>query len=299
MTGDAAMTGDAVAARHAAATGGTGEDRRTVVVTGTSAGIGRAIARQIAAEGHRVLMVCRNERRGREALDEIVDQTGNERVELLLADLSSQEEIRVLAARIEERIPRLDALLHNAGTFMRERRESVDGIEMQLAVNFLAPFLLTRLLLPFLERSAPSRVVVVSSMEHRLGRIHFDDLQLAQRYSGGKAYRQSKLATVLFTREAARRLAGTGVTVNAVHPGVAYTGLVDSISRLSRLVTWALKTPEEAARGPVHLALAPELEGRSGSYFRSTRVTRPAARARDEHAAGRLWEVAEQLTGLR
>ncbi|MDT8368983.1 MAG: SDR family oxidoreductase [Longimicrobiales bacterium] len=279
--------------------GGTGAERRTVVVTGTSSGIGRAIARQIAEEGHRVLMVCRNEERGREALDEIVERTGNEDVELLLADLSSQADLRALAKRIEALTPRLDVLLHNAGTFMRDRRESADGIEMQLAVNYLAPFLLTRLLHPLLERSAPSRVVVVSSMEHRLGRIDFDDLQLARRYSGGKAYRQSKLATVLFTREAAKRFEGTGVTVNAVHPGVAYTGLVDSISRLSRLVTWALKTPDEAARGPVHLALAREIAGRSGVYHRGSRVTRPAARARDDRAAERLWEVSERLTGLR
>jgi len=276
----------------------TGE-ARTVVVTGASAGIGRAISRRIAAEGHRVLMVCRDEGRGRAARAEVVERTGNERVELLLADLSSQEDLRRLAGAIEARAPRLDVLLHNAGTFGRERRETADGIELQLAVNYLAPFLLTRLLVPVLQRSAPARVVVVSSMEHRLGRIDFEDLQLTSRYSGGKAYRQSKLATVLFTREAAKRFDGTGVTVNAVHPGVAYTGLVDRISRLSRLVKWALKTPDQAARGPVHLALAPELERRSGLYFRGTRPVRPAARGRDPVAARRLWEISEQLTGLR
>lgn len=274
------------------------EERRTCVVTGANAGIGRAISRRLAEGGHRVFMVCRDERRGIEARNAVAERSGNPHVELLLADLSSLGSLRDLSAEVERRAEHLDVLLHNAGTFGRRRRESPDGFEMQFAVNYLAPFYLTRLLLPVLQRSAPSRVVVVSSMEHRLGRIHFDDLQLARRYSGGRAYRQSKLATVLFAGEAARRFEGTGVTVNAVHPGVAYTGLVDRISSLSRLVKWALKTPEEAALGPVHLALASELDGVSGRYFRGTRETLPARRGRDPDAAARLWRVSEALTGL-
>lgn len=277
---------------------GGARQRRTCLVTGANAGIGRAISHRLAEGGHRVLMVCRDERRGREARDAVAERSGSPDVELLLADLSSLQAIRGLSAEVERRAERLDVLLHNAGTFGRRRRESPDGVELQLAVNYLAPFYLTHLLFSLLRRSAPSRVVVVSSMEHRLGRMHFDDLQLSRRYSGGRAYRQSKLATVLFTREAARRFEGTGVTINAVHPGVAYTGLVDRISSLSRLVKWALKTPEEAALGPVHLALSPELEGVSGRYFRGTRETLPARRGRDPEAAARLWRMSEALTGL-
>lgn len=219
-------------------------------------------------------------------------------LELLTADLSSQEEVRRLAHEVERRYGRLDVLLNNAGTFTRERHETPEGVELQLAVNYLAPFLLTNLLLPLLRISAPARIVTVASMEHRLGRIRFADLQLERSYRGSRAYRQSKLATILFTRELARRLEGTGVTANAVHPGVAYTKLVHRISPLSRLVKGFLKTPEEAAEGPVHLATSPEVEGVSGRYFRGTRESRPSRRARDPETARRLWSVSEELTGL-
>lgn len=268
------------------------------MVTGANSGIGKATARKLAGRGGRVAMVCRSRARGREAREEIVRASGNEQVDLLVADLASQDEVRELAARAGERYPRLDVLLHNAGVYEPERRTSPDGIELQLAVNYLAPFLLTQLLLPRLRASASSRIVTVSSMEHRLGRIHFSDLQLEEDYSGGRAYRQSKLATVLWTRELARRLVNSGVTANAVHPGVAFTKLVYRISRLSRLVRWFLKSPEEAAEGPVHLATSPDLEGVSGGYFRGTRRVRPSRRARDPAKARRLWRVSEELTGL-
>lgn len=272
--------------------------RRTSLVTGANSGIGKAIALELARRGDRVLAACRSRSRGREAREEIRRRAGSDEVHLLLADLASQDDVRELAGDVEERFDRLDVLIHNAGVYTSERRTSADGLELQLAVNYLAPFLLTRLLSPRLRQSAPARIVTVSSMEHRLGRIHFSDLQLEERYSGGRAYRQSKLATVLWTRELARRLEGTGVTANAVHPGVAFTKLVYRISSLSRLVKWFLKSPDEAAEGPVYLATSPEVEGVSGGYFRGTRRVRPSRRARDPEKARRLWRVSEELTGV-
>lgn len=272
---------------------------RTCLVTGANAGIGRAVGRQLARRGARLVMACRSRERGEAAREAIRRETGSERVELLLADLASLEDVRGLAEAARERCPRLHVLVHVAGVYSRERHITPDGLELQLAVNYLAPFLLTRLLLPRLRESAPARVVTVSSMEHRLGRIHFSDLQLEEKYTGGRAYRQSKLATVLWTRELARRLKGTGVTANAVHPGVAYTRLVHRISPLAQLVRWILKSPEEASEGPVHLATSPELRGVTGAYFRGTRQVRPARRARDPEKARRLWRVSEEMTGLR
>lgn len=271
---------------------------RTVLITGATSGIGKATAARLARRGHRVLMAGRTRERGQAAVATVRERATGPKPELLLADLSEQSEVRELASRVRDVTRRLDVLINNAGTYSRSRRTTDDGTELQLAVNYLAPFLLTRLLLPLLEESAPSRVVTVSSMEHRIGRIRFDDLQLEEGYSGGRAYRQSKLATVMFTRELARRLRGTGVAANAVHPGVAYTKLVDRISKLSRLIKFALKSPEEAAEGPVHLAVAPELEGVSGRYFRGTREVCPSRRARDPEAARRLWRRTEELVGL-
>lgn len=271
---------------------------RTYLLTGANAGIGRATTRRLAEEGGRVVMVCRSRERGEAARDEIRSATGNREVELLRADLSSQAQVRRLAREVRRRYRRVHVLIHNAAVYSGERRTTPEGLELQLAVNYLAPFLLTRLLLPLLRESAPARVVTVSSMEHRLGRIHFSDLQLEERYSGGRAYRQSKLATVLWTRELARRLERSEVTANAVHPGVAFTRLVHRINPLSRLVKPFLKSPGEAAEGPVHLATSPELEGVSGRYFRGTRRVRPSRRARDPGKARRLWRVSEELTGL-
>lgn len=270
----------------------------TALVTGATSGIGKAVAAALADRGHRVLMVGRSRERGQEAVAGIRSEEPDAEPELLLADLGSQAQVRALASRVEEATPRLDVLVNNAGTFTRRRRTTEDGVERQLAVNYLAPFLLTNLLRPLLAESSPARIVNVSSMEHRLGRIRFSDLQLEHGYSGGRAYRQSKLAGLLFTRELARRLRGTGVVANAVHPGVAYTKLVDRISRLSRLVRPLLKTPEEAAEGPVHLATSPEVEGVSGRYFRGTREVCPARRARDPATARRLWRRTEELVGL-
>jgi NAD(P)-dependent dehydrogenase (short-subunit alcohol dehydrogenase family) len=271
---------------------------RVVVVTGANAGIGKAAALALARMGARVGMVSRSRERGEAARAEVVRESGSAAVDLFLADLSAQAEVRRLAAEIRERCGRLDVLVNNAAVYTRERTLSPDGIELQFAVNHLAPFLLTNLLLDLLERSAPARVVTVSSEAHRPVRLNWDDLQGERRYLGLRAYGTAKLANLLFTRELARRMAGTGVTANAVHPGVVGTELLFGGWGPLRLLRRFMRTPEQGARVVVRLASARELEGVTGRYFRDEREIRPSAAALDDEAARRLWRLSAELTGL-
>ncbi len=271
---------------------------KVVVVTGANAGIGKAAALALARMGARVGMVSRSRERGETARADVVRESGSAAVELFLADLSAQGEVRRLAAEIRERCGRLDVLVNNAAVYTRERTLSPDGIELQFAVNHLAPFLLTGLLLDLLERSAPARVVTVSSEAHRPVHLDWDDLQGERRYLGLRAYGAAKLANLLFTRELARRMAGRGVTANAVHPGVVATELLFGGWGPLRLLRRFMRTPEQGARVVVRLASAPELEGVTGRYFRDEREIRPSAAALDDEAARRLWRLSAELTGL-
>jgi NAD(P)-dependent dehydrogenase (short-subunit alcohol dehydrogenase family) len=272
---------------------------RVCVVTGASAGIGRATALALARMGARVGMVSRSRERGEAARAEVARGSGGAAVDLFLADLSSQAEVRRLAAEIRGRYGRLDVLVNNAAVYSRRRTLSPDGIEMQLAVNHLAPFLLTGLLLDLLERSAPARVVTVSSEAHRGMPLEWDNLLGERRYRGLRAYRTSKLANLLFTRELARRTAGTGIVANAAHPGVVGTELLFGGWGPLRLFRRFMRTPEEGARVVVRLASAPELEGVTGRYFRDEGEILPSAAALDDDAARRLWRISEELTGMR
>ncbi len=271
-----------------------GGTRSTYLITGATSGIGRAAALRLAEHG-RVLIGTREASKGEGVRRAIADRGGD--ATLAVADLASLAEVRALAARIRDREPRLDGLINNAGIFTRTREVTEEDHERQLAVNYLAPFVLCHELLPLVRAWAPARIVNVASEEHRLGRIHFEDPELERGYRGSRAYRQSKLALVLFTRELARRLAGTGVTVNAVHPGVVYTDLVRTISPLARLVRWLLRSPEDGAGPLVRLATAPELAAVTGAYFRRWRRVQPARRARDPATARRLWNLTERLSG--
>lgn len=273
-----------------------GQSSKVILITGGNAGIGRATGERLASLGHTVVLVCRDRGRGEAARREIASSTGNQRVDLLVADLSSQRQIREVASEFLSRYDRLDVLINNAGVLTRRRRVTEDGLELQLAVNHLAPFLLTNLLLERLRGSAPSRVVVVSSEAHRGGRIDFSDLQGERSYSGLRAYRQSKLANILFTRELSRRLQGSGVTVNALHPGVVRTGLLFTGWRIAHLARPFLRTPERGAEGSVYLAVSPEVTGVSGRYFVDLRPVEPSPRAQDPETAKRLWEESEALT---
>ena len=272
---------------------------KVCVVTGASSGIGRATALGLAAQGATVVLICRSEARGAAVLEEIERRSGTGSATLLAADLASQRQVRRVAAAFLARFDRLDVLVNNAGIAGAGTRvETGDGLERTFAVNHLAPFLLTGLLLERLTESAPARVVTVSSAAHRFYPIDLDDLQGERRYAGFSAYCRSKLANVLFTHELVRRLEGSGVTANCLHPGVVATGLFrDAPSWLRFLfASPLLRTPEGGADPVLHLATAPALAGVTGQYFVRRRPARPSRAARDAEAARRLWAASEALT---
>jgi NAD(P)-dependent dehydrogenase (short-subunit alcohol dehydrogenase family) len=279
------------------------EDMRGKVclVTGATSGIGAVAARELARRGAHVVLVGRNPERCAATLRDIQEQTGSTQVESLLADLSSQQQVRGLARAFLERHRRLDVLVNNAGGMWMRRQETVDGLEMTFAVNHLAYFLLSGLLLDVLKASAPSRIVNVSSGAHRRATLPFDDLMGARRFRGWQAYKQSKLANLLFTYELARRLAGTGVTANALHPGFVATGFGANNgwrgSALQMLARWFAISSEEGARTILYLAASPEVAGVSGRYFVRERAVPSSPASQDEAAQKRLWQVSEELTG--
>jgi retinol dehydrogenase 14 len=275
---------------------------KTVLITGGTAGIGKATAQGLAALGAHVVLVARDPAKGDRTVAELRRQTGNDRVEMLLADLSAQASVRALAAQVD-RFPRLDVLINNAGGFWATRRTTVDGLEHTFAVNHLAPFLLTNLLLDKLKASAPARVVTVSSGAQAMGKLNFADLQGEKGYNGQFAYNQSKLANVMFCYALARRLEGTGVTSTVLHPGIARTnfGQDDPTPMIKMIITWFkpfLKTPEKGARTSIYLASSPEVEGVTAEYFSGRRVRRSAKLSHDHAAGERLWHESERLVGL-
>ena len=278
-----------------------GMDGKVCLVTGATRGIGRVMARELARRGATVLVTARDPGRGRDAAEEIRRDTGRE-VAVLEADLASQASIRRLAGEVRRHTDRLHVLLNNAGAVYTRRQVSPDGRELTFALNHLGYFLLTNLLLDLLRKGAPSRVVSVASEAHRRARIHWDDLDCERGYRAFKAYGQSKLANILFTRELARRLEGSGVTANCLHPGVVATGFGHNnrglFGMLMKLVAPALATPAEGADTAVWLATAPEVTGASGRYFIGRQPVTPSPAAQDIVAARRLWEVSEALTGV-
>lgn len=278
---------------------------KTCMITGANSGLGKATALGLAKMGATVVMVCRNRGRGEAALAEIKVEGGNEAVDLMIADLSSQVSIRQLVDDFKDRYQRLHVLINNAGLYLTKRTVTADGIETHFAVNYLAAYLLTNLLLDVLKASAPARVVNVSGTYHRKGTINFNDLMLEQDYSAGKANAQAKLALVLFTYELARRLEGTGVTANTLHPGSVATGLVEKdpdypplLRFLYKLFKPFLASPEKGARSPIYLATSPEMEGVTGKYFEKMKETQSSPESYDVGTATRLWEVSAELTGL-
>jgi len=276
---------------------------KVCLVTGATSGIGRVTARELAQMDATVVAVGRNRQKGAETVAEIKRRSANDKVEFMQADLSSQESIRDLARTFTAKYDQLQVLVNNAGGVFSKRETTVDGLEMTFALDHLAYFLLTTLLLPVLERSAPARIINVSSGAQGTGKIDFDDLQGAKRYSGWRAYSQAKLANVLFTYELARRLQGTGVTANCLHPGFVATGFAQNNSGALQALIKAGQvfaiSPEKGAETSVFLASSPLVEGVSGKYFANKKEKKSAKQSYDESAARRLWDVSAQLTGTK
>jgi retinol dehydrogenase 14 len=265
---------------------------KVVLITGSTDGIGRQTAVEIAALGATVIVHGRNPARAKLVVEEISSSTGNRNVDLMIADLSSLRQVRELAAEVQRRYDRLDVLLNNAGVFMNERVLTEDGFETTYAVNHLAPFLLTNLLLDLLKKSAPSRIITVSSVAHTRGRIDFENLQSEKTFGGYYAYALTKLANVLFTYQLARRLEGTGVTANCLHPGVVGTKLLRAGFNMPGAST------EDAAEVLLHLAASPEVEHVTGKYFQNRISISSSPVTYDEALQRELWKVSQKQTGL-
>lgn len=281
------------------------------LVTGANSGIGKEIALGLLKMGAGVTMLCRDPGRGKTAMEDLKNRSGRKSVDLIVADLSSQKQVRAASQAYRQAHAKLHVLVNNAGIVMDDRVLTEDGIEMTFAVNYLAYFLLTNLLVDILKTSAPSRVVNMASMAHMTARIDFDNLQGEKSYSRDAAYARSKLADILFTYELARRLEGTGVTANCVCPGAVYSTLWEDSSKIvDGLFKLFMKGPEQGARLPLYLACSPDVEGLSCRYFQTKQhlkfqrvnprgtAARSSKETYDRDIAGKLWAVSEKLTGL-
>jgi retinol dehydrogenase-14 len=275
---------------------------RTCIITGANTGIGKAAAESLASLGAQVVMVCRNRERGERARVEIAAAANRSgrggSAELMIADLSAQSEVRAVARDILAAYPRIDVLVNNAGLALKQRELTVDGIERTFAVNYLAYFMLANLLLPGLRAAGHARIINVSSGAHASARLDFDNLQGERRYSNIAMYSASKLEDVMFTFALARRLAGTGVTVNSLHPGVVATEIWRQVAILRILSKWFMMSPEKGARTTVFLAASPDVQNVTGSYFHECQPVKTSRISQDETQQEKLWKVSVALTGV-
>jgi retinol dehydrogenase 12 len=275
------------------------------LITGATSGIGAVTARELARQGAHVIIVGRSAEKGARTAEQIRSETGATSVDSLTADLSVRGEVARLADVVRARYPRLDVLVNNAGAMYWHRRLSADGVEMTLALNHFSYFMLANLLLPLLKQSAPARIVNVASDAHKRMAINFDDIELAERYSGWKAYQQSKLANILFTYELARRLEGTNVTANALHPGFVRTNFLEVFDNarggwfVKQIANMVALTPEQGALTSIYLASSPEVDGISGRYFVKKKPIASSPQSQDRAAAERLWTVSEEMSEVK
>jgi len=282
---------------------GQGMEGKTCLVTGASRGIGFYTARGLAEKGAHVIIVGHDKGRGHEAVQQIEQEVQGGSADFVLADLSSLDGMHHLADAVQQQHEALDVLVNNVGGFFLTRQETVDGLEMTFALDHLSYFVVTNLLLDLLRRSAPARIVNVASESHRGARIYFQDLQLKRSYTGMRAYGQAKLANLLFTYELARRLDGSQITANALHPGFVDThiGGQNPIVRPVLDVVHSLfaKSPEEGAQTSIYLASSPEVQGASGKYYAEKQPIDSSSASYDEEVAERLWRVSEELAQLQ
>lgn len=279
---------------------------KTVLITGANTGIGKETAVDLARRGARVILACRDMDRANKAAAEIKKRSGNDNVVVKKLDLASLQSVRQLAKDVLASEERLDVLINNAGVMSCPKWQTEDGFEMQFGVNHLGHFLLTNCLLDLLKKSSPSRIVNVSSLAHERGQIYFDDINLDKDYNPWKSYRQSKLANVLFTRELAKRLHGTGVTTYSLHPGVIRTELGrhfwPQIPLWKRVIytplMFFIKSPKEGAQTTIYCAVEESLQNESGLYYSDCSPKTAAPQGLDDEAAKKLWDVSASMVGL-
>jgi NAD(P)-dependent dehydrogenase (short-subunit alcohol dehydrogenase family) len=275
---------------------------RTCIVTGATSGIGRATATALNRAGARLVLVARNAEKAEQARRELLAERPGAEVSIQLADLAKLDDIRAVVPALLDECPQIDVLLNNAGIVLLRRTETQDGFESMFGVNHLAYYLLTRLLLERLKENPQARIVNVSSEAHRFASWDFDDLQSKKSFSGMRVYGNSKLANILFTRALAKRLEGTGVTANCLHPGAVDTNLGHGNGLLFQLIQplarFFLRSPEDGAKTSIKLCASPEVAGTSGLYFQNEKPRRPTALALDDEAAERLWRISAEMVGL-
>ncbi|MHA2601401.1 MAG: SDR family oxidoreductase [Candidatus Thorarchaeota archaeon SMTZ1-83] len=276
---------------------------KVCIVTGSNSGIGKETALALTGMGATVVMAVRDLQRGEDARAEIIKRTGKDTIDLMICDLSSIKSIQQFVGEFSAKHERLDVLINNAGAACHERQVTENGLERSLAVNYLGPFLLTRELLPLLERSAPSRIINLSSGLHTRAKIDFDDIQSERNYKGMRAYETTKLMFLMYTYELARRLEGTGVTANVVLPGFVATNLGANMGGLRNKIMFKLVrpfqiSPQKGAETSVYVASSPELEGVTGRCFAESQERLSSEESYDESVQKRLWDIAESLLGL-
>ncbi|MFN1834960.1 SDR family oxidoreductase [Balneola sp. MJW-20] len=277
-------------------------NNKLCVITGANSGIGLETAKSLADEGAFIVMVCRNEDKASAARTQIANETGNQGIDIVLCDFSVQSEIRKAAQEILDKYDQIDVLINNHGFIASERQESVDGYEMTFAVNHLGYVLFTDLLMDAIKKSGSARIINVSSEAHRRGTFDPDDIQLKEGFSPMKAYSNSKLFNIMFTKELAKHLTDTAITANCLHPGVVATNFAQSGNFLTKtfftLGKLFMKSPKEGAETSIYLATSPEVEGVNGAYFKDKKAATPSSEARDENAAAKLWDLSRDMCGL-
>lgn len=271
---------------------------KVCLITGGNSGIGYATAVGLAKKRATVVILARNKERGEEAVEKIKQESNNQNIHLLVADLSSQQSVREAAEKFKKTYKKLHVLINNAGVFNSERKETIDGIENTFATNYLSHFLLTHLLLDILKKNAPARIVNVAS-QHQGIHIDFDDLMLKKKYSFLSAVGQTKMAMILFTKALSKKLKGTGVTVNSLHPGLVKSHLLDDMNPFMRMFVHLFSvTPEKGAQTSIYLASSPEVEGVTGGYFSNSKPAKTIGQANDEEAEKKLWDISMKMANL-